>query len=570
GEMTARAALDAMLLGTGLTVVSEKNGAFSVRKETPGPNAPRAAQTRSDRPLANPPVEPVSASASKTRPPGEKDVIELSPFEVRTDQDRGFAATSSLAGGRLATDLRDTPAPYSIMTREFIDALNITDLAEAQGWMVSNTEVPGGTGGGRVDFVGDPDRYQTRGFTALQNPGGAKPLRNFFTSFVFPDSYASERFEFGRGPNAVLFGNGTLGGIPNTTTKRARTDRAFQTVKTNVVSEGGLRAELDINRPLSTDKAAVRAALLWQDQDGWRDRDFDKRKGAFVSATMKPFRNTEIRVDGEYYLISRQRGFTNIRDFFSGWDGATTYNSAVPLTTLPTDAASRGVGRYGANVYVYDPFGPANAVMSYQNQPRTLSGGSTATTPIAGFVQGNHPAFGVADTQLLHQNNLPAGRFNNAIANSLFRPITEEFTTSVDAPSTTQRFRDIQITLSHRIQSARFGEVFFEFAGDANRNIMLGNGIGDRGLQNVLIDINQQLPNGTPNPNFRKTYVEAHEIHNDFIHTYQAVRGGAAWVLNPNRFGKFTFSALGGISRGQWDRDWSRLTLADGVTQRNV
>lgn len=52
----------------------------------------------------------------------------LSPFSVSTDKDVGFVANSSLAGGRLSSDLADTPAAYSVITREFIDALNLTDL----------------------------------------------------------------------------------------------------------------------------------------------------------------------------------------------------------------------------------------------------------------------------------------------------------------------------------------------------------------------------------------------------------------------------------------------------------
>jgi len=62
------------------------------------------------------------------------DLIMLTPFTVNTEKDTGFAATSSLAGGRLASDLRDTPAAYSVINRDFIDALNLTDLQSAQNW----------------------------------------------------------------------------------------------------------------------------------------------------------------------------------------------------------------------------------------------------------------------------------------------------------------------------------------------------------------------------------------------------------------------------------------------------
>src|SRR6478735_7764427 len=73
-------------------------------------------------------------SASET-----DDAIKLTPFTVSTDKDTGFAATSALAGGRLATDLRDTPAAYSVINRDFIDALNLTDLQQAQNWATGST-----------------------------------------------------------------------------------------------------------------------------------------------------------------------------------------------------------------------------------------------------------------------------------------------------------------------------------------------------------------------------------------------------------------------------------------------
>src|SRR5690348_12079728 len=80
--------------------------------------------------------------APQTPPPDESakpaaaapDTVTLSPFTVNTDRDTGFAAASALAGGRLATDLRDTPTAYSVINRDFIDALNLTDLQAAQNW----------------------------------------------------------------------------------------------------------------------------------------------------------------------------------------------------------------------------------------------------------------------------------------------------------------------------------------------------------------------------------------------------------------------------------------------------
>ena len=47
-----------------------------------------------------------AAGARTAAPSPTEETIELSPFVVNTDRDTGFVATSALAGGRLATDLR--------------------------------------------------------------------------------------------------------------------------------------------------------------------------------------------------------------------------------------------------------------------------------------------------------------------------------------------------------------------------------------------------------------------------------------------------------------------------------
>ncbi len=75
---------------------------------------------------------PPTADTKKSA--GADELVTLTPFTVGTDQDAGFAATSAIAGGRLASELRDTPVAYSVINREFIDALNLTDLQAAQNW----------------------------------------------------------------------------------------------------------------------------------------------------------------------------------------------------------------------------------------------------------------------------------------------------------------------------------------------------------------------------------------------------------------------------------------------------
>lgn len=102
------------------------------------------------------------------------DAVVLSPFTVSTDRDSGFVAASSLAGGRLATDLKDTPVAYSVITRDFIDALGLTNAFEAASWS-PNTVISIASNGGGVgdDVSGSPGSYNVRG------AGGGRGQRNF-------------------------------------------------------------------------------------------------------------------------------------------------------------------------------------------------------------------------------------------------------------------------------------------------------------------------------------------------------------------------------------------------------
>jgi outer membrane receptor protein involved in Fe transport len=491
-------------------------------------------------------------AATMAEKPLASDAVVLSPFEVSTDKDNGFAAASSLAGGRLALDLRDTPAAYSVITREFIDALGITDLQSAAEWTTGGTL---NVDNGQQNFFASPVNYTIRG------TGAGRAQRNFFPQFNNGDSYNLERYDFGRGPNAILFGNGSIGGVSSSTTKRAQTNRPAQSVQLSVGSWRNYRATFDVNQPLNS-KVALRAAAVWGDSDGWRMKDFDRRKAAFLTSTFKPWRNTELRVEGEYGINSRQSGFTTLNDRLSGWNGTTTYSAVAAAATLPGSANALGVGRRGAGYYVFDPLYPAQAIMNYQNDPITLPGGNSTTTPIGNFVQGTLPAFNSAGATFLHAVDIPANRFDRAIANSFFRPPSEEFTISPDAPILQQRFKDIQFTLSQR-----FGNFYFEVAGDANRANSFINGEQNRSSADTYIDINRVRPDGTANPNFLQPYGDGQLMRGFRTFDYNNLRGAAAYVFS-NRFGNFSVNTLGGINEGKDTSDYRYLSVAQGNDHR--
>lgn len=72
--------------------------------------------------LSAQPVAPGSAGA------GKDGVVTLSPFNVSSERNTGFVAASSLAGGRLAGDLKDTPVGYSVASTDQFGTSRLNNL----------------------------------------------------------------------------------------------------------------------------------------------------------------------------------------------------------------------------------------------------------------------------------------------------------------------------------------------------------------------------------------------------------------------------------------------------------
>src|SRR5687768_11541582 len=184
-------------------------------------------------------ILPAVLSAQVTpavRPPTSEEAVTLSPFEVRTDKDTGYTATSTLAGSRLNTALRDTPASISVFTKEFLDDIGAINVVEALEYALNGSrEFTDMTG--NVVTTNDVV-FQFRGFT------GASLGRNYFAWSLSSDSYNIERLDFSRGPNSILFGIGGPGGILNTTTKRARIGSSINEVRLRVGSWDDYRGSI--------------------------------------------------------------------------------------------------------------------------------------------------------------------------------------------------------------------------------------------------------------------------------------------------------------------------------------
>lgn len=482
------------------------------------------------------------------------ETVVLTPFTVDASRDKGFVAASALAGGRLATDLKDTPVAYSVLTREFIDALGVSDVTEAAAWTTNAAFAKDDGRSTQFGRVGFNDLVTFRGVPAN------RANVNFFPVHFDYDSYNLERFDFARGPNSILFGTGSVGGSANGLYKEARTDKVIRDVSTRVGSWDYYRATLDVNQPISK-QLAVRANLLWQDNHTWRDREWQKRQAGSLHITLKPWDNSKIVVVGDKGKVNRSYGTTTLGDRLSTWDGVTVFNG--PITTLP--AVTTGTQRMGnppTVSYIYAPGGSAigGSVVNWAAM------GMTATSHQTGALYGPNrtPVVGNANPgfipEALHNRiNVPEN-FLGATAASGFKLPGREFSGAVDDSAYLNEYYNVVATIEQQVGK----HLFLQGSANKSEGLRGTNFAGARGIKDgIQIDINRSLPTGAANPYFLQPYIQS---TNDFdqVNTKSTqYRGSAVLVFDGTRFGDFRLNTEFGHEKLINSREKYRYAVSD-------
>jgi hypothetical protein len=234
-------------------------------------------------------------TAPATGPATEEneEVLVLSPFVVSAEEDAGsYRATSTLAGSRIRTDLRDIASPISVVTAKFLKdtaSNNNQDLLT----YTTSTEVGGlfGNWGGFGNSQGIGDRgalLQPNQNTRVRGLEQADSTLNFFLTDIPWDSYNVDRVEIQRGPNSILFGVGSPAGIINANTIQARFSGNAGKVESQLSSYSSARWVVDYNAELIDDVLAVRVAGLANHQKFRQKPAFNDDERVFGTFTYQP------------------------------------------------------------------------------------------------------------------------------------------------------------------------------------------------------------------------------------------------------------------------------------------
>jgi outer membrane receptor protein involved in Fe transport len=393
-----------------------------------------------------------------TSPANTDSVVTLSPFEVNTDRDTGYQAASSLAGGRIDTPLDRTPAAISILTREFLDDIAANNFLDAAVWSPNSF---------LVAPTSDFSDYRVD-FRSANT--GSSPSVNYFSFGHTMDTYSTERLEFARGPNSILFGQGNLSGIATVNLKQPRF-RNFGQVQFRVDDFGTVRTSIDVNRVALQGKAAVRVAALYQTGERWRQPSRDDRQGIFLAGAVKLGDTAGLRYEGEYGKQVRSWGDQNFFDNASAWTGAAYTGNGT--TAVPANQGMAAIPT-NADYLVFNPAHPERGILNYRGFAR-----STGNAPNLTLIPGGR-------SYVPNFPQLPADDFDIQPPNNV----------------TNSKYYFTTLYLEKRFGPNLFVQLAY------NRRYRDLSREGALWVGTLRRDPNTRLPNGQTNPDFGKFYVD--------------------------------------------------------------
>src|SRR3954463_9304351 len=277
-----------------------------------------------------------AVSPASEAQPATDEVVELSPFVTTPGSDIGYVATSSLAGSRVNTQLKDIAAQIDVLTPEFLNDIAAINMDEAV-LFTTNNGTPGEQNTGANDGVASSRAGgRARGFDAITQSA------DFYATNLPSDFYNIERVTIANGPQSILFGLGNAGGAIDISTKRALM-RNRNEVTFRADNNGSFRTAVDFNRELVPGKLAFRLAAVDNDGKSYVEDAFNRQKRLFGTVTWKATPSTVVRVSAER-MGQRASNASNYvaHDFVSPWVKAgsllydnSTGNAPITATAFP-------------------------------------------------------------------------------------------------------------------------------------------------------------------------------------------------------------------------------------------
>lgn len=484
------------------------------------------AQTATTQPANKlPPVEETKEGETSD------EIQRLSPFVVEdTDGANTYIATSTLAGTRVRTDLKDTASAITVITSQF---LKDTGVKSNQDLLIytPSTEVAGmggnfsGAAGSKSfneasNIINPSNNNRVRGLDRADN------TRDYFLTDIPWDSFNVGRIDLQRGPNSILFGVGSPAGIVNASVNDASFKNAYK-LENVIDGYGSVRTSLDVNQVLLKKQLSLRLSALQDNRKYQQEPAFNNQKRIYGALRYSPNffgedNHTSLRVKFENGdVASNNPRILPPTDRITPW-----FTSAFNKATINTLSAGNGsLSTTNPIIKLYSPGGN----ISFQGAASTVdvrsfyeANSSNPTNIIVGMINNGMPGLNNGAYRALAvpvyteyaKANLAGGSFYvdkvltdssvfNYYDNLLDGPNKHEWQSwqagNIDLQQTF--FKDmLAIDLTYDKQSYNNGQVSWLTGKDYS----------------IGVDVNQTIADGSTNKNLGRPYVAASDAGGNF------------------------------------------------------
>lgn len=276
---------------------------------------------------------PSSNSAANSR---DDEVVQLSPFEVRSEVNRGYVASESLTGTRVATLIKDLPFSVSVMTSEFFDDFALFELNENVAYVSSFTGLDQGGG------------FNLRGFNA------SNQLRDGFFRLGRYGSSNVDRIEVIKGPSASIYGQTSPGGMLNMISKKPKKSATYR-MSLNAGDYDTFRATLEATGPTGLLSNTYYISTL-----GYYNRTYE--------TPMSELTNTEGYIAVQHDFKDRSNLLVQFEYFLREVDAPTSQAPFIlddKNNTVATDDEIVGIAKELGTVQQYGPVSELNRGMVF-------------------------------------------------------------------------------------------------------------------------------------------------------------------------------------------------------------
>jgi catecholate siderophore receptor len=250
--------------------------------------------------------------------------IVLQPARISEDIHVSAAPGRIRTATKTETALRDVPQAVTVVSKQTMQELNMTSMRDVMRY------VPG------VNFAqgeGNRDTPVFRGNSSTADfyVDGARDDAQYFR-----DVYNLDRVETLKGPNAMIFGRGGVGGVVNRVQRVAdfmpERELSFQTGSFNNV-----RTTADVNQPLSS-RVSVRLTGVYENSDSYRDGFGLERYGVNPTVAFSLNSKTIIRAGFEHFHDDRtaDRGIPSYQGLPFVTEDSTFFGNAAESTSVAT------------------------------------------------------------------------------------------------------------------------------------------------------------------------------------------------------------------------------------------